>query len=110
MDPGRFSVSKTITVTLPHRLTQDQARQRIQDGIADLRRTHGSKLAGVQEQWTGNRLDFQLQAMGQHISGRVDVLPEHVRIDVDLPWMLAMLAGGFKQRVEAEGRKLLEQK
>jgi hypothetical protein len=103
-------VSKSLTITLPHQLTQDEARQRLQNGIADLRRTHGAKLGAVHEQWNDNHLDFHDQAMGQRVSGRVDVLPQHVKLEVDLPWMLAMLAGGFKQRVEAEGRKLLEKK
>jgi putative polyhydroxyalkanoate system protein len=103
-------VSKTFTMTLPHELTQDEARRRIEKGIADLRTSHGSKLTGVHEQWTGNRLDFHVQAMGQNVAGRVDVLPQHINVEVDLPWMLAMLAGKFQKQVETEGRKLLEKK
>jgi putative polyhydroxyalkanoate system protein len=103
-------VSKTITVRLPHQLSQDEARQRIQKGIADLLRTHGSKIGAVDERWDGNRLDFALQMMGQQVSGRMDVLPQEIQLQVDLPWMLAMLAAPFKKQVETEGRKLLEQK
>ena len=55
-------------------------------------------------------MNFRLTAMGQQIGGRVDVQPTQVRMEVDVPWMLAMLAGGFTKRVEAEGRKLLEDK
>jgi hypothetical protein len=101
-------VAKTFTMTLPHELSQDEARRRIEKGIADLRASHGSKLAALNERWTGNRLDFHVQAMGQNVTGRVDVLPEHVKLEVDLPWMLAMLAGKFQKQVETEGRKLLK--
>lgn len=103
-------MAKTFTMTLPHELTQDEARRRIEKGISDLRTSHGSKLAAVNERWTGNRLDFQVQAMGQNVAGRVDVLPEQIKIEVDLPWMFAMLASKFQKQVETEGRKLLEKK
>ena len=98
---------KTITVTIPHRLTQDEARTRLQTGIADPKAKHGNRIADLQETWTGNQLTFALAAMGQKVTGRVDVQPEAVKLDVDLPWMLAMLAGKFKPQVEQEARKLL---
>jgi hypothetical protein len=64
----------------------------------------------VDDTWTGNQMAFKLTAMGQSITGRVDVQPEAVKLDVDLPWMLAMLAEKIRPRVEAEGRRMLENK
>ena len=40
-------------------------------------------------------------------SGQVFVEDQVVRLDIPLPWPLSMLAGGVKQRIEQEGRKLL---
>jgi hypothetical protein len=102
--------NKTITVTIPHRLTQDEARMRLQKGITDLKTRHAASIAQVDERWTGNQMAFKLSAMGQAITGRVDVLPDAVKLDLDLPWMLAMLAEKIRPRVEAEGRRMLEQK
>jgi hypothetical protein len=102
--------NKTITVTIPHRLTQDEARLRLQKGITDLKTRHAASIAQVDETWTGNQMAFKLSAMGQAITGRVDVLPDAVKLDLDLPWMLAMLAEKIRPRVEAEGRRMLEQK
>jgi predicted lipid carrier protein YhbT len=101
-------MSKTISLSLPHNLTQDEARSRIQKAIADARRTHGAKLSSVEEKWTGNHLDFRLTAMGQTVSGRMDVQAKDVKLEVDLPMILAMFAGRFQKQVEAEGRKLLD--
>jgi putative polyhydroxyalkanoate system protein len=101
-------MNKTITITIPHKLTQDQARTRLQSGITDLKGKYGDKVANMQETWDGNRMAFRLSAMGQAITGRVDVQPDSVRLDVDLPWMLAMLASKFKPQVEQEARKMLE--
>ena len=102
--------NKTITVTIPHRLTQDEARTRLQKGITDLKTRHAASIAQVDETWTGNQMSFRLSAMGQAITGRVDVQPSTVKLDVDLPWMLAMLAEKIRPRVEEEGRRMLEDK
>jgi len=103
-------MGKTITITIPHKHSQDQARSRLQSGIADLKGKYGDKVANVQENWNGNQMDFRLSAMGQAITGRVDVQPNAVKLDVDLPWMLALLAGKFRPQVEQEARRMLEKK
>ena len=100
--------NKTIELSLPHHLSQDEARTRLQKGIADFRQQHGGKLASVEEQWTGNHLDFQFAVMGQRATGRVDVDPEVVRLSIDLPWLLAMLAEKIRPQIEQEGRRLLK--
>lgn len=103
-------MAKTVSLSIPHDLTQAEARQRLQTGLTDLRSKFGDKATAIHEQWTDNRLDFAVTAMNQSITGRVDVTPSDVKVEVDLPWMLAMLAGKFKGRVEEEARKMLEDK
>src|SRR4051812_38217918 len=102
--------TKTLSVNIPHRLAQDEARQRLQNGITDLKSKYAGKVADVAETWNGNQMNFKMTAMGQSITGRVDVLPEAVKLDIDLPWLFAMFAEKFKPQVEAEARKMLEQK
>jgi hypothetical protein len=102
--------NKTISMSIPHRLTQDEARARLQRGITDLKTRHAASIAQVDETWTGNQMSFRLTAMGQAITGRVDVQPEAVKLDVDLPFILAMLAEKIRPRVESEGRRMLENK
>ncbi|MEO6436765.1 MAG: polyhydroxyalkanoic acid system family protein [Tepidisphaeraceae bacterium] len=101
-------MSKTITITIPHKLSQDEARTRLQTGLVELKGKYGEKVANMQEHWDGNQMNFRLSAMGQAITGRVEVQAQAVKLDVDLPWMLALLAGKFKAQVEQEGRKMLE--
>ena len=103
-------MNKTITVTIPHKLTQEDARTRLQNGITELKGKYGNQVASMQENWSGNQMAFQLSAMGQSIKGRMDVQPSDVRLEVDLPWMLAMLADKIKPQIEQEGRKMLEKK
>jgi hypothetical protein len=100
--------SKTITISMPHKLTQEEARRRIQAGIADARQQFVGKMTQVEDRWTENHLEFKFAALGQPITGRLDVLPGAIHVSVDLPWLLAMLADKIKPEVEQRGRKLLE--
>jgi hypothetical protein len=101
-------MAKTLSLTVPHDLPPVEARARIQNQIAAMRTSHASRITQVHEKWTENHLDFSLHALGQQITGRLDILPDQVNLEVDLPWMLAMLAGKFTRQVEQEGRRLLK--
>jgi hypothetical protein len=103
-------MAKPLAVEIPHQLTQEEAKQRLVDGLADARGKHGKLLAGFNETWTGNHMEFGGSVMAQRVSGRIDVLPSSVRVEVDLPMLLAMMAKKFIPQVEAEGRKMLEKK
>jgi hypothetical protein len=100
-------VAKTVSISIPHNLTQDEARRRIQLRISELRSQFGHKVGAVQEQWTDNHLVFDVAAMGQHVHGRMDVEPAAIHLEVDLPWMMSLLAGRLQKEVQEEGRKLL---
>ena len=100
--------NKAITLTIPHRLTQDEARRRLQTGITDLKAKHAGSFAQVAESWNGNQMSFRLSAMGQAITGRVDVQSDKVKLDIDLPWLLAAFAEKLRPRIEQEGRRMLE--
>ena len=102
--------TKTISVSIPHRLSQDEARSRLQNGITDLKTKFGGQVGTVDETWTGNQMAFRFAVMGQAVTGRVDVQPDVVKLDVDLPFLIAMLADRIRPQIEQEGRKLLEKK
>ena len=48
--------------------------------------------------------------MGQSITGRLVVGDENVVIDVDLPWLLAKIAGTVKEKLTKGTQVLLEKK
>jgi putative polyhydroxyalkanoate system protein len=101
-------VARTLRLSVPHNLTQEQARARIQSGITKLRQQYGNKASAISETWTQDHLDFELTAMGQQVRGQLDVHAQDVALQLELPWMLGMLAGRIEKEVEREGRKLLE--
>ena len=100
-------MSKPLTVVIPHNLGQAEAKQRLEAGLAKL--TGDLPGAGeVKQSWDGDRLNFSAAAMGQTISGVIDVLADQVRLEVVLPGFLGMLAGKIKGKVEERGRLLLK--
>jgi hypothetical protein len=46
--------------------------------------------------------------LGQTTTGTVDVAEDHVRLEVQLPWLLSMLANKAKALVEKQGKLMLE--
>jgi putative polyhydroxyalkanoate system protein len=102
--------SKTITVSIPSRLGQAETKRRLQDGVKHLRTQYANQIASVEETWTGERMDFKVAALGQSLTGRLDVLADSVRVEIDLPWLLAAFAERIKTEIEQRGRKLLEKK
>jgi putative polyhydroxyalkanoate system protein len=96
-----------LTVTVPHQLSREEARRRIEEQINELRRQHGGTLSRLEDHWTGDRLDFTVGALGQTVTGHAVVEEHEVHVEVALPWLLAMLAGPVKQRIEQRGRNLL---
>jgi hypothetical protein len=103
-------MTKPLTVSIPHRLGRDEARSRIQHGFGEVRRQLGSHLATIEENWAGDAMDFRVAALGQTISGRLDVQDEAVVVAVTLPWFLATIAEKIRGRIGATGTKMLEKK
>lgn len=105
--------TKTIDVSIPHRLGRDEARTRLKSGVERLQTQFGGGAGGVaqiQHTWSDYRADFAFSAMGQGITGRMNVEDEAIKLSVDVPWMLAVLADKIKGKIEQEGRKLLAKK
>jgi hypothetical protein len=99
-------MSQPIQVDLPHRLGKEEARRRIAANIHKLE----SQIPGgakVQSSWSGDRLNLEVQAMGQAVTGDLDVEESHVRCKLVLPGMLAMFARPIEAMLSAKGGDLL---
>ncbi len=101
-------MSSPVTLNIPHELGRAEARKRIDEGFGKLAGQLGSGIADLKQQWDGDRLNFSLRAMGQAITGAVDVGDQAVRLEVLLPGLLGMIAGKIKGKLQSEGKVLLE--
>jgi len=97
-----------VTVTIPHHLGKDEAIRRLQAGFGQLRHAFGDKFVLMTDDWTGDHMDFQAKLLGYATTGMLDVADDHVVLKVELPWMLAMLAGKARDLIQKQGRLMLE--
>jgi hypothetical protein len=103
-------MSKPVVVNIPHDLGRAEARRRLETGFGRIREQIGGKAVNFEERWEEERLHFRAGAFGQNVSGRVDVMEESVRIEVDLPWILASIAQKLQGRLKSAGTLLLDKK
>ena len=101
-------MSQPILVTLPHRLGKAEAVRRLRAGFSDAHSNFGGRLLVLEQQWSGEHLDFRASVLGQTTTGTVDVAEDHVRLQVQLPWLLSLLADKAKALVKRQGKLMLE--
>lgn len=99
-------MAEKITVNVPHKLTKQTARERIDGGFAKVQEQIAGKSVEVTQSWAGDVMNFSAGMMGQSISGNLTVMDDKVMIEVNLPWLMAKLAGTVKEKL-AKGTQLL---
>lgn len=102
-------MARPVTITISHELGREGARSRLSNGVGHIRDKLG--MVGMQlleESWEGNTLRFGVAALGYTVQGRIEVEEALVRVEVMLPWVLAVFAETLKIGVEKQGQILLE--
>lgn len=101
-------MSRPVVVTIPHRLGKQEAVRRLQAGFSNVHSTFGESFVVVKDEWAGDHLDFRASVLGQATTGTVEVADDHVRLEVQLPWVLSLLADKAKALVQRQGKLMLE--
>jgi len=103
-------LSKPLIVSIPHRLSREEAARRIKSGLTAARTNYSALLTIHEETWSGDRLAFNLGALGQSAVGFIDVADDHVHLEVQLPWLLAVVAEKLTPAIRKEGTLMLEKR
>jgi putative polyhydroxyalkanoate system protein len=82
---------KTISITLPHDLGAAEAKRRVQEQMDRLCAEYVDKIGRSQVNWTGDTATFDVSALGQNASGSIAIFPDSLKVDVQLPWIMAAL-------------------
>jgi hypothetical protein len=98
-----------LNISIPHKLSQDEARERIKNLFIDLKRDHKDKVNNIREEWNGNSGSFGFSAMGFNLSGTIDVTPSTVDISANLPMAVMLFKGQIRRLIEEKGSELLNQ-
>lgn len=103
-------MTRPVCINIPHELGMAEARRRIDEGIERMMAQAGAGVAHLDKRWEGERMSFHAKALGQAVTGRLDVMEREVRLELDLPAFLAVIANKFTGRLRKEGQILLEKK
>jgi hypothetical protein len=91
---------KTIDVRIPHTLSQEELRRRLDDGLAQARSAYGDSVGPIESRWEGETLHLGLSVMGMALEGRVEMHPGEVVVHLQLPPLAAMFAGRIREGIE----------
>jgi Putative polyhydroxyalkanoic acid system protein (PHA_gran_rgn) len=103
-------MAEPLVVIIPHSLGKAEARRRLQSGLASIRTAFAGKMSVIEEVWREDHLEFRVGLLGQLATGTIDVADENVRLAVELPRILAILAGKAKALIQKQGQLMLDKK
>jgi hypothetical protein len=96
-----------LLVSIPHRLGRQEAKRWVDAGVSRLGPELGG-VGGLDYSWNADTLNFRAAAMWQTITGRIEVLDDAVRVEIDLPWMMRLLGDTITRRVRSSALAMLE--
>ena len=99
-------MSAPLIVSIPHRLGREEATRRLKAGLT--RAASSIPVFKVdEERWEQDRMIFRIRALGQAVSGHLDVADDHVRVEVTLPWLLQRFAEVAQVAIRNRAKLLL---
>lgn len=100
-------MSNMITITVPHDLGVETAKKRLAERIEALQREYVDKVAKSEVTWAGDVATIRVAAIGQTATAQMTVLADLVRIEVQLPWLLAKLSGALQGFISQNANDVL---
>ena len=97
-----------LIVSVPHRLGREEAKRRIDTGIMRVGPELGAIVNALDYHWQADTLHLSAQAMWQTITGRVAVLDEAVRVEIDLPWLMRLIGDTVGKQVRERVSLMLQ--
>ena len=98
-----------LVVSIPHSLGREEAIRRLKTGLS--RAANSMPVMSVdEERWEEDRMNFRVRALGQAVTGQVDVAEDHVKVEVVLPWLLQRFAEVAQAAIQNRGKLLLTKK
>ena len=102
------TTTEPITVTISHKLGRDGAKRRIDDSLAQIRAEVAPYVKTLDYSWHDYTLVFRVVALMQTITGRIEVYEDFVRIDLELPRLLHVIARTIQGQIQNRASALLE--
>ena len=86
-------MARTIDLHVKHELGAPLAKQRVAERFATLNRDYIDKIGSAAMTWEGDVAHVGATALGQKAKATVTVGEAAIAISIELPWLLAGMAG-----------------
>ena len=97
-----------MKVALPHDLGREEVRRRLKDRSHEIADYIPGGMADVETSWPSEDvMELSVKAMGQGITGNVEVEDEQVIFRIDLPPMLSFVKPMIESAIRSNGTKML---
>ncbi|RGP39717.1 hypothetical protein BPTFM16_02674 [Altererythrobacter insulae] len=97
-----------MRVALPHELGREEVRRRLKERTHEITDYIPGGMAEVETDWVeDDRMALHITAMGQTITGHIDVYDEQVIFEIELPGMLSFVEPAIEKAIRANGQKML---
>ncbi|KUO58058.1 MAG: hypothetical protein APF78_01015 [Sphingomonadales bacterium BRH_c3] len=98
-----------MRVALPHDLGRDEVRHRLSTRSHEIADYLPGGIADVETDWVSeDRMALLVSAMGQNITGHIDIEDRQVIFEITLPRMLSFIEPVIEKAIRKDGPKMLE--
>ena len=95
-----------MRIAVPHHTPRANARTTIEQKVAALLSQFGGRVDDLQQQWTGDTLEFKGKARGFKVEGTVEVTDEEIILEGKLPLMALPFEPRIREAVKREAENL----
>jgi hypothetical protein len=97
----------SLDLTIPHKLTQEEALKRIKRLLTEAKRDHSDKIDKLEEHWEGNKGTFSFSAKGYDVSGELIVHPNSIELNSKVPFAVSLFKGTISSMITKKANELL---
>lgn len=94
-------------MTFPNDLGVEEAKRRITEQCEKVKREYVDKVGRADLGWVGDTAHIHVGALGQNVDATIDVGPQEIKIEVQLPWLLSAMAGKIQSLVKSNAEDML---
>lgn len=97
-----------MQVAIPHQLGRDEVRRRLKGSSHEIADAIPGGMADVHTSWASEDcMEMTIQAMGQNLSGRIDIADDQVVFAINLPPALGFVEPIVEAAIRQNAQKLL---
>ncbi|AKQ42875.1 hypothetical protein CP97_13825 [Aurantiacibacter atlanticus] len=97
-----------MDIEIPHNLGREEVRRRLRENSHKIGDNIPGGMAEVETSWSGeDRMDMSIGAMGQMLSGHIDIEDDKVIFHMLIPAALGFIKPMIDAAIRQQGQKLL---